>query len=716
MARIPITDIPNAPGIGNPTLSPQLQHTRGVQALDVSGEALDGSGVQRTQSLLAGAGDDIRKGVNTVARATEGTERPLVDGRAEIASWNGAQDIAQAFQKSGAVIGEFAHAMSVADDANTMAQASIAMHEGFAAHADDIAQNKIPYTDYVKDWQEKKVPEIQKRLDALSVSPRIRQRLANDFAQFSSESTIQFGQSATQTHIATIGGNLLNASEVAFNNGHLEEAHTHLNEAVRVGALRQDQADGKWQGMVAKARDEQDATVIVQNPKAVIDDYKHFQETGKSELFPDRPTSKLISYNSAAQGQFRLNQRDAIASADESIASGEFETSEQIEKFGQDNELDRSDIQALQKSMTLTVAATPQAQAKYKASLNSLSSKVASYDPGDDPLGEQYRDLRNEIKTTAVKGDRKDFFDQLHQNLTDQKAGSSLVRKSLTDTVDQLQKQGLLIPGGTGMDSKGKSVTDWKQYSDVNAKAIELKQKAREIVKANPGASPAEINAKFQEVVSGDASANAAGAFGVKPASGSWFDWTFPGAMKRAGAAIFQSAPSIGSQIDQKIGPKPMSGLFNGTGKDAKVGTPQSSAIPDETINFIKNAEGFSAVPQPDYKQTSIGYGTRAKPGETAISKDQADARLKAELAQNAVNVDKAIAQSGIDLTPKQRAALISFDFNTGEGAHLISTSKDAEEIAARLPTWNKVTIKGKKIVNQGLVNRRAAEMALFNA
>jgi GH24 family phage-related lysozyme (muramidase) len=137
--------------------------------------------------------------------------------------------------------------------------------------------------------------------------------------------------------------------------------------------------------------------------------------------------------------------------------------------------------------------------------------------------------------------------------------------------------------------------------------------------------------------------------------------------------------------------------------------------VPEEAVSFIKEQEGFSASAFADYAQTSIGYGTRARPGERTITREAADARLRSELAGHAVRVDQAITQSGLALTANQRAALISFDFNTGQGAYLIRTSRSVEEIAARLPTWNKVTEGGRKVVSSGLVHRRAAELALFH-
>ena len=130
-------------------------------------------------------------------------------------------------------------------------------------------------------------------------------------------------------------------------------------------------------------------------------------------------------------------------------------------------------------------------------------------------------------------------------------------------------------------------------------------------------------------------------------------------------------------------------------------------------ISNVKKLEGFYANAYSDYKQHSVGYGTRAKSANETITREEADERLVAELTMHANRVDAAAQQVGLRLTPGQRDALISFDFNTGKGAELITTSGgDIADIARRIPLYRKAGGK----VNQGLVNRRAAELEMFNA
>lgn len=127
-------------------------------------------------------------------------------------------------------------------------------------------------------------------------------------------------------------------------------------------------------------------------------------------------------------------------------------------------------------------------------------------------------------------------------------------------------------------------------------------------------------------------------------------------------------------------------------------------------VDFIKNAEGFAPKAVWDYAQHSVGYGTRGQPNET-ITPAQADARLRQELKSHEQRVDKYAAQNNMQLTSNQRAALISYDFNTGRVDGVFKRAGgDPNNISQAIRSGIK-TANGQ--VLQGLVNRRNAEADL---
>lgn len=135
------------------------------------------------------------------------------------------------------------------------------------------------------------------------------------------------------------------------------------------------------------------------------------------------------------------------------------------------------------------------------------------------------------------------------------------------------------------------------------------------------------------------------------------------------------------------------------------------SDSPADLVEMVKQFEGFNPKRYWDHSQYSIGFGTKAKPGDKAISRSEAEARLRAALAQAAAEVDAAAAGKGIVLTGKQRDALTSFHYNTGAIARVFQRSEgNAGAIPDIIQEWR---LAGGK-VQPGLVTRRRTEANLY--
>ena len=137
---------------------------------------------------------------------------------------------------------------------------------------------------------------------------------------------------------------------------------------------------------------------------------------------------------------------------------------------------------------------------------------------------------------------------------------------------------------------------------------------------------------------------------------------------------------------------------------------------------FIKKKEGFRTKAYLDTNGTpTIGYGStmwacgrKVKLGDT-ITKEQAENLLDWEIT------NKSSALIGLKLNENQYTALLSLIYNIGVGAFNTSTLKKLVKVNPNNPKikdeflrWNKETIKGKKVVNKGLTNRREQEAELY--
>lgn len=132
-------------------------------------------------------------------------------------------------------------------------------------------------------------------------------------------------------------------------------------------------------------------------------------------------------------------------------------------------------------------------------------------------------------------------------------------------------------------------------------------------------------------------------------------------------------------------------------------------------IALIKRFEGCRLTA---YKCSAgvwtIGYGhTSGVHSGQVITQAQADAYLRKDLEkfEKYVN-DPAYVPITAQLNDNQFAALVSFAFNCGQGnLKRLCADRNTAQIAAAMPQYCKAA--GRKL--PGLVQRRAAEVALFN-
>jgi lysozyme len=135
-------------------------------------------------------------------------------------------------------------------------------------------------------------------------------------------------------------------------------------------------------------------------------------------------------------------------------------------------------------------------------------------------------------------------------------------------------------------------------------------------------------------------------------------------------------------------------------------------ALPQQYIDAIKKFEGWTPKAAWDYKQNSVGYGTRAThPGEV-IDRAEGERRLATELTKAAGIVDRVAPNA----PEGPRAALTSLTYNAGDkwsrsGLGELVRSGDWQGAQQRLMQYNKAG--GQTL--PGLASRRQQEAQWFN-
>ena len=144
--------------------------------------------------------------------------------------------------------------------------------------------------------------------------------------------------------------------------------------------------------------------------------------------------------------------------------------------------------------------------------------------------------------------------------------------------------------------------------------------------------------------------------------------------------------------------------------------------VSDKGIDFLKSVEGFSATKYWDYSQWSIGYGTGCAENEypNGITEPEAEKLLRSAVVKYEIYLNTFLYNNNIDLNQNQYDALVSLTYNCGNiwndsftlRTYLINgiSKYTNEQITAAF--GEKVYAGGS--INQGLVNRRKKEAALF--
>ena len=109
--------------------------------------------------------------------------------------------------------------------------------------------------------------------------------------------------------------------------------------------------------------------------------------------------------------------------------------------------------------------------------------------------------------------------------------------------------------------------------------------------------------------------------------------------------------------------------------------------LSDQGLAFLKGREGWSSKAYKDYKQYSIGYGSKAKNPTEVIDEEEGAKRLKDETGPLSDWLNTNIKTP---LTQQQHDALVSFGYNTGALPKLKDdlNAGNFQKVADRMQTW----------------------------
>jgi GH24 family phage-related lysozyme (muramidase) len=144
------------------------------------------------------------------------------------------------------------------------------------------------------------------------------------------------------------------------------------------------------------------------------------------------------------------------------------------------------------------------------------------------------------------------------------------------------------------------------------------------------------------------------------------------------------------------------------------ISTQPVDVVDQGLVNFIKKTEGLSLKAYWDYKQYSIGYGTKATSATEVITEAEAVARLTVEI-DKAEKLAEKVIPAGAPIGVKQ--ALTDLTYNAGSGWEEagLGTAVKASDWAKAKESILQYNHAGG-VVNAGLTARREAEVSWFDS
>jgi GH24 family phage-related lysozyme (muramidase) len=671
---IPIAQIPNAPKTGLTQLS---QFRGGATPFNPN----------------AGPRADL----GTAAAAMGNVDSLLQQETQPVEAFGGATGealarLGESGMRAASVMADWNLSMTRANDEANIARADRLVFEARAAH--EVEASRLPPDQHLSLWTDKYLPKLDTEMEKIPVSNVGRARLNSWYESAKAETGARIYTGANKAIISNGRTEVENYVQRSVNNGEWENAMGGIARGVASRLFSPEEGEGMKTKIYEEQKVNTMTAAIAENPAEWRKTLAGYEQAGGKNPSGLRPEQVIQFRNMAESKHSRLVgdlANDMLTRLETQSAAI---NNEAIEGFFTRPDVDapRELINSIKKYRGLAYDTTPEGQGAKAQKFSDLMQRIYSYDaaadikpknPAEHKQG--YFGVMADIVATAPEGQRKEFLDELNKRVSDAEKGitdrAGEISNGLIDMTEKLATWGQLGDDGGWQDVKRGDKTekvpaDPAKHMSVQQKRWQITSDVRKLMKENPDMTEEQAMERFKGILQNRLDGGAL--FQKQPDADGWWSKLF---------SFIPEAPAT-----------PVSAVF-----------PGGSAPAASLMDWMKKEEGFIPDAYSDSGQTSVGYGTKGKPGEK-LTEAQAAERLASELAMHEKRVTDAAAKHGVALTQSMREALVSFDFNTG-AVDAVLARKDPKAIADAMLLYKHADAKAK---DASLTKRRQREVAVF--
>jgi len=381
MARIDLTSIPNAPAIAAPTLQSAEPVMQGMSRL-------------RQESMPLDAFSGEARGMQAMGTGIGQLATPL---------------------------NQFADAMSRAKAVSDKALIDTVLIEHSGGLKDALLT--APADQYEKVLNDS-IPVLQKRLDALDISPDAKSKANPEIVRYLAQTGVMVRSGANKKRIDDGRDAVSTAAQGDVDYGNYEEAIDRINHAVGTNLFSKPEGDK----MIQKIQDNQKRQgwqqAINSDAKGSLEALQADLPSGKSEKFPGANPVELYRLTETARAEVNRQRIDSIRNLENQIDSGAITDNDQL-KTAAGKTLDDVSIMALQNRMKNTMGPSPETWLRIQNEIDNLEPKGPK-DPGYQDFQTKWLAIKSDVNQNVGTQWRGSMESQLYQKIQRSTSGKGL--------------------------------------------------------------------------------------------------------------------------------------------------------------------------------------------------------------------------------------------------------------------------------------------------